>query len=105
MSPYTDVLAGDRHRRTLSTNRSGARFLIRRLRPDAADAGVHFGAEIEPGGLVTRGVDDDERVQLAELLNEKVANGGNRRVAGQHPHLRHHGADLAQLDDLFFEPL
>ena len=58
--------------------------------PHLADAGVGLGPEIEPGRLVVGGVDDEQGVELAQLLHQRIADGvdGWLRWTGPRPGAR-----------------
>ena len=76
---------------------------FRSARPHAAHPGIGLGAEIEPGGLVMDGIHDEQRVELAQLLHQRVADGVERGFAGQHPGLGHEAVGRAEVEDFFFQ--
>ncbi len=49
------------------------------------------------------GVDDEERVDLAQLLHQGVADGVDADFAGQHPGLRHEAMRGAEVEDFLFQ--
>src|SRR6201986_637548 len=71
--------------------------------PDAADAGVGFGTEVEPRGLVVRRIADEQHVELAEFLDERLADLVDRHVAREQPGLRHDRHGGTQIEDLFLK--
>src|SRR5262245_43082505 len=63
-----------------------AHALFARALPHPADLGVGLGPEVEPRRLAARGVDDEERVVLPDMLHELVADRARRAVGVQQPY-------------------
>ncbi len=72
--------------------------------PYAADARLCFWTEVEPGCLVARGVDDEQCVDLAQLLQQGISNGVYVLVADQQPDLRQERVGGAEIQNLLFQP-
>ena len=72
---------------------SGSR--AQRAVPHLADAHVDFGAEVEPGEAVARGVDHDEAVAAFERLRERVADDAGGEARAHQPEARREIADRA----------
>src|SRR4051812_32291211 len=49
------------------------------------------------------GIDDEEHVKLAKLLNQCVSHSAQRQFARQYPGLRHEGIGRPKVEYLFFE--